>query len=67
METTAAAGWRFDNTYARLPRMFHVPATPAKFRAPRVVIANDRLAAELGLDLRALTAEAAVDLFAGQE
>src|SRR5687768_2486162 len=60
-------GWRFDNTYARLPDVLFAPATPARFRAPQVAIVNHRLAAELGLDLHALTAPAAAALFAGQE
>ncbi|WP_231749288.1 protein adenylyltransferase SelO [Tautonia plasticadhaerens] len=60
-------GWRFDNSYARLPEDFFVPATPAAVREPRVSILNDRLADELGLDLGAITTEAAAALFAGQD
>src|SRR4051794_36717793 len=60
-------GWRFDNTYARLPGTFFAPARPAGVRAPRVVILNHRLADELGLDLTALTPEAAAALFAGRD
>ena len=59
-------GWQFDNTYARLPETLFAPAEPARVRAPRVAVLNDRLADELGLDLRALSAEAAAALFAGQ-
>lgn len=61
------AAWRFDNTYARLPDVFFAPARPAAVRAPRVAILNRRLADELGLDLGALSPEAAASLFAGQE
>ena len=60
-------GWRFDNTYARLPRPLHAPATPVAVREPRVVILNHRLAAELGLELGGLAPDAAAALFAGQE
>ncbi len=59
-------GWRFDNTYARLPGVLFAPARPAAVRAPRVAILNHRLADELGLDLGALSPEAAAALFAGQ-
>jgi uncharacterized protein YdiU (UPF0061 family) len=59
-------GWRFDNTYSRLPDTLFVPATPAAVRAPRVAILNQRLAEELGLDLGALPPEAVAALFAGQ-
>src|SRR5437868_11390342 len=61
-----AVGWRFDNTCARLPDVHFAPATPAAVRAPRVAILNRRLADELGLDLGALSPEAAAALFAGQ-
>src|SRR5882757_3552067 len=60
-------GWRFDNTYSRLPDAFFVPAKPAMMRAPRVSILNHRLADELGLDLGVITTEAAATLFAGQD
>src|SRR5438270_5077480 len=60
-------GWRFDNTYARLPDVLFVPARPATVQAPRVSVLNHRLAAELGLDLGALPPDAAAALFAGQE
>src|SRR4051794_8117788 len=61
-----AVGWRFDNTYARLPDALFAPATPAQFRAPRVSILNHRLADDLGLDLGALPPGDAAALFAGQ-
>ncbi len=60
-------GWRFDNTYSRLPEAFFAPAKPAAVAAPRVVILNHRLAEELGLDLDGISAEAAAALFAGQD
>src|SRR5262249_24429667 len=60
-------GWRLDNTYARLPDTLFVPATPVTVRGPRVSILNHRLADDLGLDLEAITAEAAAALFAGQD
>src|SRR5437763_14479715 len=60
-------GWRFDNTYSRLPDVLFAPARPAAVRAPRVAILNHRLADELGLDLGALSPEAAAALFAGQD
>jgi uncharacterized protein YdiU (UPF0061 family) len=59
-------GWRFENTYARLPSTLFDAATPAAVRAPRVVILNHRLAGELGLRLDGLAPEAAAALFAGQ-
>jgi serine/tyrosine/threonine adenylyltransferase len=60
-------GWRFDNTYSRLPDVFFAPAKPATVGAPRLVILNRRLAADLGLDLDTISPEAAASLFAGQD
>src|SRR3954453_1611707 len=60
-------GWQFDNTYARMPDALFAPATPARVREPRVSVLNHRLADELGLDLRAPSADAAAALFAGQD
>ena len=60
-------GWRFDNTYSRLPNVLFAPAKPATVRAPRVSILNHRLADELGLHLSAMSPEATSALFAGQD
>src|ERR687885_1082284 len=60
-------GWRFENTYARLPDVLFISARPATFRAPRVSVLNHHLAGELGLDLGAMSPAAAAALFAGQE
>ena len=61
-----AVGWRFDNTYSRLPNVFFAPARPATVREPRVSVLNFKLANELGLNLGGLSAEASANLFAGQ-
>jgi len=60
-------GWRLDNTYSRLPDTLFAPAQPAIVQAPRVVILNHALADELGLNLGAISPEAAAALFAGQD
>ena len=62
-----AVGWRFDNTYSRLPAAFFTPARPAAFAAPRVSILNHGLAGELGLDLAALSPDDAAAVFSGQK
>src|SRR3954447_13297108 len=62
-----SVGWRFDNTYARLPDVLFNPANPVAVREPRVAILNHGLADELGLDLGAVPPEAAAALFAGQD
>lgn len=60
-------GWRFDNSYARLPDVLYAAVKPVAVREPRVSILNDRLAIELGLSLDMMSPEAAADLFAGQQ
>ena len=57
-------GWRFDNSYARLPEHLFTHATPTAVRAPRQVVFNDELAEELGLS-PALREQPA--LFAGND
>ena len=59
-------GWRFENTYARLPEVFHSPAVPAQVREPRLSILNHRLATELGLDFSGVSPEALAEIFSGQ-
>lgn len=60
-------GWKFDNSYARLPELLFDPAPPMKVRAPEVVVLNYELGEQLGLDLRKLSSDEAARLFAGQE
>jgi uncharacterized protein YdiU (UPF0061 family) len=63
---TMDLGWNFDNSYARLPAVLFDPSAPADFPAPKLVIANDALARELGLDLSKATAEELAAIFGGQ-
>ncbi|MCX7569309.1 YdiU family protein [Tumebacillus sp. DT12] len=65
LHTTSDAGWNFDNSYARLPEIFFSSQTPSPGRAPKLVVFNDRLAATLGLNAKALKGEAGVEVFAG--
>lgn len=63
--TPANVGWRFDNSYARLPDYFYAQLCPVPVRAPQAVLLNYALAESLGLDLHALSAEQGAALFAG--
>ncbi len=60
--TRANTGWRFDNTYARLPAQLHAYATPESPREPRIVLLNRKLALTLGLDASQLESTAAQTL-----
>lgn len=57
-------GWQFDNSYARMPDSLYVQLNPVPVRAPQLTILNETLAESLGLDVGALSKEAA-SLFAG--
>jgi uncharacterized protein YdiU (UPF0061 family) len=61
--TSSPAGWRLDDSYARLPQPFHVRVEPTPVPEARMVVFNDPLAEALGLEPARLRGEAAV--FAG--
>ena len=49
-EPTAAAGWRFDNSYARLPEALFTREKPLPVRFAGLMLFNEPLAGDLGLD-----------------
>lgn len=59
------AGWNFDHSYARLPEFFYTKQEAKPVRAPQLIVLNDKLAAELGLNAEALRSEENVAVFAG--
>jgi len=59
------AGWRFDNSYAKLPEILFARQSPVPVREPRLIRINRALAARLGLDAQALMSEAGAAIFAG--
>ncbi len=58
-------GWRFDNSYARLPKMMMTRLEPVPVQIPKLVILNHELSKELGLDFSALNDEHVALMFAG--
>jgi uncharacterized protein YdiU (UPF0061 family) len=59
------AGWKFDNTYARLPGAFYARLNPVPVRKPKLVVFNAALAEFLGLDPDALKGEEGAAVFSG--
>ena len=59
------AGFRFDNSYARLPEVFFSRVKPVPVQAPRLVAFNRALAAEMGLDADGLDSPAGAVVFSG--
>jgi uncharacterized protein YdiU (UPF0061 family) len=60
-----AAPIRFDNSYARLPRYFHLSSPPVPVAAPRLVLLNRGLARDLGIDPDWLASPEGVQVLAG--
>lgn len=58
-------GWKFDNSYARLPKLLFTLQSPVPVRLPKVVMLNKPLAASLGLDVHALQSNDSAEVFAG--
>ncbi len=58
---------RFEARYAALPEGFFAALPPTPVAAPRLIAFNESLAAELGLSVGGLSAEALAGLFAGND
>jgi uncharacterized protein YdiU (UPF0061 family) len=65
METTAIPHFEFDNSYGRNLEGFYVPWNAAVVPAPELLILNQQLAEELGLDADALGSKAGVAILSG--
>ena len=61
-----STGWRFDNTYTRLPGVLFEPARPVVVNSPRLAILNHKLADELGLNLRDQSPDESAAVFSGK-
>ncbi|WP_010272509.1 protein adenylyltransferase SelO [Paenibacillus senegalensis] len=63
----ANAGWKFDNSYARLPDLFFTRLDPNPVNSPELALLNDRLAETLGLNAEALRSREGTAILAGNE
>ncbi len=59
------AGWKFENSYARLPSAFYVRLDPVPISTPKLVVFNTALAQFLGLNPNALNGEEGAAVFSG--
>ena len=55
----------FDNSYAALPPEFHQRLNPTPVTRPELIVVNDALAEQLGLDANGLRSAAGISLLAG--
>ncbi len=58
-------GWHFDNTYAKLSDTFKETIKPVPVKNPKLVILNEELANELGLDFSKVDKEKLSKIFSG--
>ncbi len=59
------AGWRFDNSYVRLPEAFYARLEPVPVREPKLVVFNAELARTLGLNPDVLKGDEGASIFSG--
>ena len=59
-------GWRIRNTYSQLPSILFTPAESADVRDPRLLLLNEPLAAELGLNFASRSPSDLAATFSGQ-
>ena len=64
---TTPEGWRFDNSYSRLPGSFWTQLSPEPVPEPRIAIFNRQLCSDLGLNAAALQQAAGVAQLAGNQ
>jgi uncharacterized protein YdiU (UPF0061 family) len=62
-----AVGWHFDNSYASLPEVFFSRLNPTPVVAPEMVVFNDGLAADLGLNADTLRSHVGIAILAGNQ
>jgi uncharacterized protein YdiU (UPF0061 family) len=60
-------GWNLEATYAALPPPFFSAVLPTQVARPEVIVLNEELGNELGLNLRALNRDDAATLFSGNK
>ena len=58
-------GWRFDNTYSKLPDPFISNTSPIPVKSPELIILNDNLAKQLGLNFSLISKKELSNLFSG--
>ena len=60
-----SSGFKFDNTYLHLPKVFYTKLLPAPVPKPEMVIFNAPLATDMGLDFSDISTDIKAALFSG--
>lgn len=64
-EESKDIGWNLDNSYLNLPKVFFSKINLNPVSSPQLIILNDTLAKELGLDSNYLKCEEGVKILSG--
>ena len=59
------SGLNLESTYAELPKVFFSKLSPTPVKQPEIVIFNEKLADEIGLDLSGMSGEERTNLLSG--
>ncbi len=65
MTNTNEIGWKFDNSYESLPELFFSEIKPNPVESPNLIVLNESVAENLGLNVEALSGDSGVATFAG--
>ena len=60
-------GFKFENTYVRLPEILTKKLSPVPVKKPKLIIFNNDLANEMGLNVSSVTTNDLEDLFSGNK
>jgi uncharacterized protein YdiU (UPF0061 family) len=60
-------GFKFENTYAKLPEILATKLVPVPVKKPKLIIFNNRLAKDLGLDVNSVSEDDLTNLFSGNK
>lgn len=60
-------GWNLDNSYTRLPKTFFSRINPTPVLSPKMVILNNSLSTDLGLNIQGLQSESGIEILAGNK
>lgn len=63
--TNIDLGFNFDNSYKDLPKTFYTRQNPAYVASPKLVILNNKLAGEIGLNIDNYSSEEIAKIFSG--
>ncbi len=64
-DNTNKVGWKFDNTYSQLPASLFSKLKPNPVKTPELVIFNQKLSKEIGLDFSKIEEEELASIFSG--